>query len=249
MAERRGKEEYQLPEEENLESHYEEDEVQFSEKPQKAPFSAKEMLLSKKVLVPALIILGVYGLYKFMEFRDKQQLKVQQPTNTTVEAAKQPPAAAVPNQPVNDNLVVKNDLQAAIEQTNKNQAQLESVGTQLNQLQLTQTQMNSELNELSDAVKALAAKLEQPRPTMITPRPRLVKRVRRYHRRAVPSVSYHLRAVVPGRAWIESSSGRLFTVRTGDRIVGFGIIEEIDVTRGLVITSSGREITYGKYDS
>lgn len=251
MAEKRGKEEYQLPEEENLESHYEEDEVRFSEKSQRAPFSPKDILLSKKILIPAFIVFGVYGLYKFMEFRDKQQIKAQQPPATAVETTQpQVPQQTVAQTPTpGDALAVKTDLQATVEQANKNQAQLESLGTQLNQLQLAQTQMNSELSELSDVIKALTAKLDQPRPEVVAPQPQVVRKVKRYHRRVVRGPSYHVRAVVPGRAWLVSSRGRLFTVRTGDRIAGLGIVEDIDIIRGVVIMSSGREITYGKYDS
>lgn len=265
MADKKGKEEYQLPEEEDLESHHEE-ETQFIEKPQRVPFSIKEILLSRKVLVPILIILGVYSIYKFMEFRDRQQLKMQQPEVTEKETA---PATPLPITPKEEPIKAQPALPAvsetqtpvvAQEQMNKNQAQVDSLGTQMNQLQLTQTQMNSELTELSESVKTLTAKLDQqPKSTVVVTeepqQPRLMrkKKIKRYHgsrrARGARGVSYHIRAVVPGRAWLVSSSGRLFTVRVGDRIVGFGIVEEIDVVRGVVIMSSGREITYGKYDS
>ncbi len=242
MAEKRGKEEYRLPEDENLESQYEEA-YQFSEQPERPAFSVKNLLLNKKVWVPALILIGVYGLYKFMEHRDAQQMKVQQ----SAEVALQKKSETIQSQ---RETMIKNDLQTAVQQANRNQAQLETIGRELNQFRLTQTQMNSELSEVSEAIKRLAEKLERPR-LRITEKPSLVRkrRIRRYHRPAVQAPLYHLRAMVPGRAWLESSSGRLFTVKRGERIIGYGEVEEIDVTRGVVVTSSGRNITYGKYDS
>lgn len=249
MAEKKDKEEYQLPEEEDFESHYEVEEVQTPQNPERAPFSVKKLLLNKKVLVPALIVFGVYGLYKFMEFRDKSQLEAQ-------EVAQTPAPTKSISKTIEPAVIA---AQVAEPEVNKDKVQMESLGTQLNQLKLTQTQMNSELSELSETVKTLTAKLEERSKVAITEpevRPVIIKKkIKKYHRSrlreraVVRPVAYHLRAVVPGRAWLESTKGRLFTVRIGERIVGYGIVEEIDVTRGVVITSSGREITYGKYDS
>lgn len=68
-------------------------------------------------------------------------------------------------------------------------------------------------------------------------------------KKPVNTVSYTLKAIVPGRAWIRSSNGRTFTVKVGDPISGYGIVNAIDSSQGIVGTSSGKLIQYGPNDS
>ncbi len=68
-------------------------------------------------------------------------------------------------------------------------------------------------------------------------------------KKPVNTVSYTLKAIVPGRAWILGSNGRTFTVRVGDPLSGYGIINAIDSNQGIVGTSSGKLIQYGPNDS
>ena len=48
-----------------------------------------------------------------------------------------------------------------------------------------------------------------------------------------------LRAVVPGRAWLVDGKGRTISVVEGSQLGTFGIVTDIDATRGTVTTSSG----------
>lgn len=63
-----------------------------------------------------------------------------------------------------------------------------------------------------------------------------------------PGVVYHLRAVLPDRAWIISSTGETLSVTIGDEINHYGVVRSIDPTGGSIETSSGRKITYGSND-
>lgn len=63
-----------------------------------------------------------------------------------------------------------------------------------------------------------------------------------------PGVVYHLRAVLPDRAWIMSSTGETLSVTIGDEINHYGVVRSIDPTGGSIETSSGRKITYGSND-
>ncbi|MCX7125751.1 MAG: type IV secretion protein IcmG, partial [Gammaproteobacteria bacterium] len=59
---------------------------------------------------------------------------------------------------------------------------------------------------------------------------------------------FHLRAVLPDRAWITSTSGETITVTIGDPIQDYGTVQAIDVQHGIIETSSGRKIEYGSND-
>ena len=51
--------------------------------------------------------------------------------------------------------------------------------------------------------------------------------------------NYTVHAIIPGRAWLKSSSGQIITVTEGDKIGDYGTIAVIDSANGLVRTSSG----------
>lgn len=53
------------------------------------------------------------------------------------------------------------------------------------------------------------------------------------------STTYTVHAIIPGRAWLKSSTGQIITVREGDKVGDFGTVAVIDSANGLVRTSSG----------
>ncbi|OGT63692.1 MAG: hypothetical protein A3J38_06205 [Gammaproteobacteria bacterium RIFCSPHIGHO2_12_FULL_45_9] len=62
------------------------------------------------------------------------------------------------------------------------------------------------------------------------------------------AVVYHLRAVVPDRAWIISNKGETLTVAVGDKLDHYGTVDKIDAQNGMIETSSGQKISYGVND-
>ena len=67
--------------------------------------------------------------------------------------------------------------------------------------------------------------------------------------RPVRTGLYVVRAIVPGRAWIEGSiGGGVFTVMEGDRIPGTGIVIKVDAENGEVTMDTGEVIKYGTDD-
>ena len=60
------------------------------------------------------------------------------------------------------------------------------------------------------------------------------------------SVVYYVQAIIPGRAWIADSNGRIVTVALGDRFEALNTtVKDIDPINGLVTLSNGRQIEYG----
>ena len=59
---------------------------------------------------------------------------------------------------------------------------------------------------------------------------------------------YSVRAVVPGRAWLQVKRNRrivhLITVKVGDFLPGYGRVQAISARRGMVWTSWGNIIKY-----
>jgi intracellular multiplication protein IcmG len=57
---------------------------------------------------------------------------------------------------------------------------------------------------------------------------------------------YYVQAIIPGRAWIADSNGRIITVTQGDRVeVLNSTVKNIDPINGIVTMSNGRQIEYG----
>lgn len=65
---------------------------------------------------------------------------------------------------------------------------------------------------------------------------------------SVSAPSYVVRAIVPGRAWIETSLGGPISVSVGDQIPGMGVVKTLDPALGEVTLESGDVIKYGPDD-
>ena len=63
-----------------------------------------------------------------------------------------------------------------------------------------------------------------------------------------PPVAYNVRAIVPGRVWLESADGKGVTLRVGDKLEGYGEVRVIAPRQGMVIMSNGSIIQYGVND-
>lgn len=59
-----------------------------------------------------------------------------------------------------------------------------------------------------------------------------------------PVLTFHLRAVIPGRAWVMGSNGESDSVTVGSKLKNYGTVESIDPQAGKVTTSSGKTISY-----
>ena len=98
------------------------------------------------------------------------------------------------------------------------------------QLQKSVADLTGQVRDLSTQLSAVVVRLM---PKKETPR---------------ETITYHLRAVVPDRAWIISSNGDTITVAVGDKIDQYGVVRAIDAPNGIIDTSSGRKIGYGVND-
>lgn len=56
---------------------------------------------------------------------------------------------------------------------------------------------------------------------------------------------YFVKAVIPGRAWLQGADGSTMTVAVGNNISGYGIVKAINPYNGVVKINTGANIYYG----
>ena len=106
----------------------------------------------------------------------------------------------------------------------KTQQDISTIGQQVEQLTMAMQQMLVEMEKLK------APKVKTKKPVFKLP------------------VAYHVRAIVPGRVWLESADGKSVTLRVGDKLEGYGVVRVISPRQGMVIMSNGSIIQYGVND-
>ena len=119
------------------------------------------------------------------------------------------------------------------------QGQVQQLTNALNQSRAQQQQLNQSMMVLVSQVQQLTAQvkvLAQPKPVKVG------KAVPKAP--PVPVITYQLRAVVPGRAWIVASDGQSQSVAVGDHVEQYGTVQSIDADAGVVITTSGKTIKF-----
>ncbi|OGT52821.1 MAG: hypothetical protein A3F17_05370 [Gammaproteobacteria bacterium RIFCSPHIGHO2_12_FULL_41_15] len=224
-------EEYQYPKEEYV--------TEVTPSPPSEPPEHKsrwQMLLNwmqnnKRVTVVVVLIAVVLIAFEFMTPSNKIK-----PVSTEPVAV-QPTVPVPPNPQVVDQLnTLNSDAQTNQAAINQLQSQIEDLRSQVAQANASQAQLSQSLTLLTEQIKDLTTKLHPSKTATAFKVP-------------VPApIVFHLRAIVPGRAWIVSSDGLSESVSVGDSVPQYGTVQTVDANRGLVLTSSGKVITYGVND-
>lgn len=106
--------------------------------------------------------------------------------------------------------------------------------TSLNQSANNNKAMREAMIALANQVQGLQEQLKK-----ATTTPKHIKKLP-----PAPVLTFRLRAIIPGRAWIEGSNGEADSVAVGNKIKNYGKVTAIDADAGKVVTSSGKDITY-----
>jgi len=139
---------------------------------------------------------------------------------------------------------LRQEFHVVWQQSNKNQADIKQLQQGMQQLHQQQTQLANGFSQLSSNVQQLAVHLQQVLARLKKPKKKLVKKRRKPRKLAI----YYVKAVVPGRAWLQSSVGPTITISVGDKLPGYGRVRMIDSQTGQVKMSGGKVIKYGYYD-
>lgn len=144
---------------------------------------------------------------------------------------------------VNDKLALLDETQQTM------RTDISAVNTQVGEVNQNLQTLLSKIADLNGVIQILSAKVDDQSHEIeqLTVRKKPVKKPSVRRARSMPT--FHLQAVIPGRAWLIATNGATLTVREGSVIAGYGIVKLIDATDGRVTTSSGQVIRFAQNDS
>ncbi len=186
------------------------------------------------LIVSAVIIVAVvFTIFRTMQHKQE-----------TVPAIISEPTPAVSVQPVVDPQL--NDQVNGLKQDSINntvairqlQRQVQQLDANLSQSRASQQQLNQSLMTLVNQVQQLTAEVKAahaPKPVKAAP----VK-----VQPTAPPITFQLRAIVPGRAWVVGSDGQSISAAVGDTIPQYGTVQNINADEGVVLTTSGKTIRF-----
>lgn len=111
-------------------------------------------------------------------------------------------------------------------------------------------QLTENIQSLSNAMQASSHDVAEIR-HQLNDLAQMVKQVmpKKTSAKGGPKITYSLRAMIEGRAWIRDSDMRSYTVKVGDHLGDLGKVISINSETGEVKFSSGKVISYGSNDS
>ncbi|WP_133138512.1 type IVB secretion system protein IcmG/DotF [Legionella genomosp. 1] len=145
-----------------------------------------------------------------------------------------------------------NQKLSALELSQQNlRSEVNSLSEQLGGVNTSITELTNKINSLNQMITSMAQKVEDQsnQITVLTVRTQPKKVVKQVVRQVVPRNIYYIQAVIPGRAWLIGTNGSTLTVREGTNIAGYGVVRLIDPHQGRIVTSSGQVIRFSPQDS
>lgn len=199
------------------------------------------------------LLLAIFILYKLVSWNAHRKEDVQILTSQQemqVNAAK----TTQMNVPITKESAVVDQLKTLAVQEGKSISQIsageEKISGQLNKMADTFNEQQTSLNNLNKAigdlttVMALLSKnVDEIVVNTKKPEKKIVKKVVK----APKKIIYHVKSIVPGRAWLESADGHTVSVRVGD-IVNGSRVGAVLSRQGMVLLNSGEVIQYGAND-
>lgn len=216
----------------------------------------------KNILIAAGVIVVVFSIYKILDViltRHSHEAisTVSQTTEFPTKVTPLPPAPMPVEQPApkpveavapsSDTAAVTNRLSALEEQNTNFQSGIEKLNSQVTDLQTAVANINSQITALNQGIQNIADKLaEQEAKEAALHAVKIHKR--KLHVIRIRPI-YFVRAIIPGRAWLSTFHGGTVTVRLGDNLPGYGVVEAIDPVQGTITTSVGAIIGYSPGES
>lgn len=204
------------------------------------------LLRHKKMLIGLGLIIAVIVVYEISSIGSTDQSSDREVQRTTTQTTQQTrPTSQTNNQLASlasQNQNLSSTISTLQKQSQTNKSDLSKLEGAMSQLVQNQRQLNNQMQNLTAGLQRLSLEIEK-----IGTKP--VKKTKREVRRYTPpSPVYYLKAVLPGRAWLQSKKGQTMTVTLGDKVRGYGTVTWINAQLGQVRTSSGKIIRYGADD-
>lgn len=209
----------------------------------------------QKIRLPILIaaaISTIYGIFSFYntkktQIAEQKKMQTQEvitqqalPIRETVVQSLPPPSPTLSSDQVEQvQAAVQQKIDAATQEIANNRNQLLGLKEAISKTQEDISSVGQNVGQLTATTQQLLLEVQQLKaPPKIKPKKKAAK----------PLAVYHIRAIVPGRVWIESADGRDVTLRVGDSLEGYGTVEVISPQQGMVLMSNGSYIQYGIND-
>lgn len=191
-----------------------------------------------------LVVVIVVGVNMMHHRAGKTDVTTAQPAVVTK------PAATTVEQPnaqlMNQLDSIKSDQASSQDTLTDLQNHISNLNSKLNSAAASNAQLSQSVSMLTAEVKLLASDVQK-NTKLLTAKPKkVVKHKPAYHPKPI---TYTVKAVVPGRAWIVASTGRSYSVAVGDQIKQYGRVKAIDDNDGQIYTTSGKVISYGPNDN
>lgn len=132
---------------------------------------------------------------------------------------------------------VKQQIDAIKQQITNNQGNISDLGEMLYKVQQDLSAITKQMEQFTLFAQQAALEID----SIKNPKPKTKKVAK------IP-VAYYVRAVVPGRVWLESADGKSVTLRVGDKLKGYGVVQAISPRQGMVVMSNGAVLQYGVND-
>ena len=220
-------EEYKFKEEEYGVGEQEQPTETEPEEEKKPPVPKFKLPINKRILVILGIIVVLFIVFQFVKPKKTEPQPATTPTIATTATGAQIP--------------VTGQLPGLMQKFNENSAKIKSIQDELNRTQTVLSKMDAAVYNLNIAVQELSKSVQdvaKQQAGLQKGKPKV----------RAPKVVYHVKAIVPGRAWLESSDVTIVTVRPGSKLKNYGTVTEIDDSQGIVKTDLGFVIKYGVGD-
>ena len=210
-----------------------------------------QRLFQNRLAVVALVFIVLFFLYNTFFSSDKPEPKTANKTPVPVkQVAKKPiqPIVKIPTKAPavevsKKALLSESDIHAMIHGDTKVLSdQYTTLINQINRVHQTLALMDKQFASVSTEMSNIKSQISGMAVRMNTMQ-RKIKDGGASNTSNNSSVEYTVRAVIDGRAWLrEKGTFNVVTVQVGDRLPGYGQITEIDAGKGIVKTSSGRQV-------
>ena len=148
------------------------------------------------------------------------------------------------------NATVSNHLNILHQQLEAQKSSIGNLQSQLSQLNDQVSDSHQAQQQIAQALQHLTFQMQQLDKTINSRLANLNKTKHHGKVKALPKpITYQIKAIIPGRAWLLASSGKTTTVRVGDVLKNYGKVDVIGADSGRVLTSSGKVIGYGVDDN
>ena len=209
-------------------------------------FERFPILKNKKLyFIGAVIIILIVGVRLMHHSANTKVIMQKQPVATTPITSTQKieqPTAQLMNQLDS----IKSDQQNSQDTMSSLQNHVTDLNNKLNGVVSTNAQLAQSVTMLAAQIKLLSQEVQKNTKKLTAPPKKVVKHHGHvYHPKPI---TYDVKAIVPGRAWVVSSTGNSYSVTVGDHLAQYGEVKAINDASGHVYTTSGKVIADGPND-